>query len=58
MVPLLLVAAARVVAWIDHVLTSEGLTVTGLRTGRGAGSDHRPLVADVARTRMARPPPG
>ena len=35
---------------IDHVLTSRGLAVVGLRTGRGEGSDHRPLVADVART--------
>ena len=35
---------------IDHVLTTEGLAVTRLRAGRGQGSDHRPLVADVART--------
>lgn len=33
---------------IDHVLTSAGLTVTAIRTGQGRGSDHRPLVADVA----------
>lgn len=39
-------------ARIDHVLTTDGLAVTGIRTGRGSGSDHRPLVADVARTRM------
>ena len=35
---------------IDHVLTTAGLTVTRLRTGQGGGSDHRPLVAEVART--------
>jgi len=35
---------------IDHVLTTKGLVVTRLRIGRGHGSDHRPLVADVART--------
>lgn len=35
---------------IDHVLTTSGLTVTAIRTGRGRGSDHRPLIADVART--------
>ena len=34
---------------IDHVLTGAGLTVTTIRSGRGQGSDHRPLVADVAR---------
>lgn len=39
---------------IDHVLTSDGLTVTAIRTGGGRGSDHRPLVADVARTARAR----
>lgn len=36
---------------IDHVLTGAGLTVTTIRSGRGQGSDHRPLVADVAYTR-------
>lgn len=35
---------------IDHVLTSPHLTVTAIRTGHGAGSDHRPIVADVVRT--------
>ncbi len=35
---------------IDHVLTTRGLAVTRLRAGHGQGSDHRPLVADVART--------
>lgn len=33
---------------IDHILTSAGLAVTAIRTGRGQGSDHRPLIADVA----------
>jgi endonuclease/exonuclease/phosphatase (EEP) superfamily protein YafD len=33
---------------IDHVLTRGRLVVTGIRTGDGRGSDHRPLVADVA----------
>ena len=37
---------------IDHVLTNATLTVTSIRTGRGRGSDHRPVVADVARVRM------
>ncbi len=36
------------VARIDHVLTTTGLAVTAVRTGRGSGSDHRPLVAEVA----------
>lgn len=35
-------------ARIDHVLTTEGLVVTSIRTGTGRGSDHRPLVADIA----------
>jgi endonuclease/exonuclease/phosphatase (EEP) superfamily protein YafD len=35
---------------IDHVLTTAGLAVTSLRTGDGEGSDHRPLVAEIART--------
>ena len=35
---------------IDHVLTTEGLVVTTIATGTGRGSDHRPLVADVAVT--------
>jgi endonuclease/exonuclease/phosphatase (EEP) superfamily protein YafD len=33
---------------IDHVLTRGPLAVTSIRTGDGRGSDHRPLVADVA----------
>ncbi len=35
-------------ARIDHVLTTDGLTVTRIRSGTGRGSDHRPLLADVA----------
>jgi endonuclease/exonuclease/phosphatase (EEP) superfamily protein YafD len=33
---------------IDHVLLSPQLTVTRYRLGTGRGSDHRPIVADVA----------
>jgi endonuclease/exonuclease/phosphatase (EEP) superfamily protein YafD len=33
---------------IDHILTTDGLAVTHIVTGTGSGSDHRPLVADVA----------
>jgi endonuclease/exonuclease/phosphatase (EEP) superfamily protein YafD len=33
---------------IDHVLTRGSLVVTHVRTGRGVGSDHRPVVATVA----------
>jgi endonuclease/exonuclease/phosphatase (EEP) superfamily protein YafD len=33
---------------IDHVLTRGVLSVTSIRTGAGHGSDHRPLIADVA----------
>jgi endonuclease/exonuclease/phosphatase (EEP) superfamily protein YafD len=33
---------------IDHILTRGGAEVTAIRTGQGAGSDHRPLIADVA----------
>jgi endonuclease/exonuclease/phosphatase (EEP) superfamily protein YafD len=35
-------------ARIDHVLTTSGLTVTGIWTGQGLGSDHRPLMAVIA----------
>ena len=35
---------------IDHVLTTDGLAVTAIRTGDGRGSDHRPIVADIVRT--------
>lgn len=38
---------------IDHILTTAGLAVTAIRTGVGQGSDHRPLVADVAFTGQA-----
>ena len=33
---------------IDHVLAGDGLQVTSLRLGDGPGSDHRPLIAEVA----------
>jgi endonuclease/exonuclease/phosphatase (EEP) superfamily protein YafD len=33
---------------IDHVLVGEGVSVLGQRTGTGRGSDHRPLVTDLA----------
>jgi endonuclease/exonuclease/phosphatase (EEP) superfamily protein YafD len=33
----------------DHVLYSDGLTVTSYRLGDGSGSDHRPLEIVVAR---------
>ena len=39
---------------IDHVLTTSALAVTAIRTGAGAGSDHRPIVADIVRAA----PPG
>ena len=42
-------------ARIDHVLTTPGLTVTAIWSGRGPGSDHRPLMAVVALTGI---PPG
>lgn len=35
-------------ARIDHILTTPGAAVVRIRTGDGEGSDHRPLVADVA----------
>jgi len=35
---------------IDHVLTRGAAVVTRIRTGNGRGSDHRPLIADVALT--------
>jgi endonuclease/exonuclease/phosphatase (EEP) superfamily protein YafD len=34
---------------LDHVFVSRDLGVLGARVGIGAGSDHRPVVADVAR---------
>jgi hypothetical protein len=58
-VPLVLVAVARLVAWDAHPLlvAVNALTpflflpaVVAIRTGRGTGSDHRPIVADIVRT--------
>jgi len=34
---------------LDHVFVSRDLGVLATRVGTGAGSDHRPVVADVAR---------
>ncbi|HXU02876.1 MAG TPA: endonuclease/exonuclease/phosphatase family protein [Polyangia bacterium] len=34
---------------LDHVFVSRDLGVLGARVGVGAGSDHRPVVADIAR---------
>ena len=33
---------------LDHVLISPRLRVTSVREGRGAGSDHRPVIARLA----------
>jgi endonuclease/exonuclease/phosphatase (EEP) superfamily protein YafD len=33
---------------LDHVLVSEHITPIAVREGRGAGSDHRPVIVDVA----------
>ncbi len=38
---------------IDHVLTGNGAVVTNIRSGSGEGSDHRPLIADIAMTGTA-----
>ena len=46
------------VARIDHVLTTAGLAVTAIWTGRGRGSDHRPVMAVIARTGMPPESPG
>ena len=40
-------------ARVDHVLTTPGLAVIALHPGEGGGSDHTPLIADIARTRIA-----
>lgn len=34
---------------LDHVFVSHDFGVVGARVGEGAGSDHRPIVADLAR---------
>jgi endonuclease/exonuclease/phosphatase (EEP) superfamily protein YafD len=34
---------------LDHVFVSRDLGVLGVQVGVGVGSDHRPVVADVAR---------
>ncbi len=36
------------VARVDHVLTTARLAVTAVWTGRGRGSDHRPVMAVIA----------
>jgi endonuclease/exonuclease/phosphatase (EEP) superfamily protein YafD len=33
---------------LDHVLVSPGIEVLGIREGIGEGSDHRPVMADLA----------
>jgi endonuclease/exonuclease/phosphatase (EEP) superfamily protein YafD len=33
---------------LDHVLVTPELVVTRVRNGRGAGSDHAPVIADIA----------
>lgn len=33
---------------IDHVLVSEGIRIRTIRTGPSSGSDHLPVIADLA----------
>lgn len=33
---------------IDHVFVSEGVVCTGIAEGKSLGSDHRPVIADIA----------
>jgi len=42
---------------LDHIYLSKDLTVTDVRVGVGAGSDHRPLLATVARAAAFSPSP-
>ena len=37
-------------ARVDHVLTTPALKVIALHPSEGGGSDHTPLIADIART--------
>lgn len=46
---------------IDHVLTGNGAIVTKIVAGKGEGSDHRPLIADLTmqpRRRLSSPKEG
>ncbi|MCB9845017.1 MAG: endonuclease/exonuclease/phosphatase family protein [Phycisphaeraceae bacterium] len=38
-------------ARIDHIFIGQGLACSGAWTGRASGSDHRPVIADIGRTR-------
>jgi endonuclease/exonuclease/phosphatase family metal-dependent hydrolase len=33
---------------LDHVLVSPGVEVQAIQEGVGQGSDHRPVIADLA----------
>jgi len=37
-------------ARLDHVLVSDAITVVSVREGPGRGSDHLPLLAELAFT--------